>query len=171
MSRSKILDSVIKLDQEETKTQNSNTANTLKSSLIENLVSNVKEQNKSDMLVEYASLFHIERMISLDERILLLKKLQGTNYVHRIPKERDGWDKFEITLCHLRKISCKEKEIIKDFKNLWPIINRVWSQYTEAVIQKCSVKMFLKISQNSQENTCARVSFLTKLQASGLKLY
>ena len=29
-------------------------------------------------------------------------------------------------------------------------------------------KVFLEISQNSQENTCARVSFLIKLQASGL---
>ena len=29
---------------------------------------------------------------------------------------------------------------------------------------------FLEISQNSQENTCARVSFLIKLQASGLCL-
>ena len=37
---------------------------------------------------------------------------------------------------------------------------------TEAVIQRCSVKnVFLIISQNSQENTCARVSFLIKLQA------
>ena len=27
-------------------------------------------------------------------------------------------------------------------------------------------KLFLKISQNSQENTCARVSFVIKLQAS-----
>ena len=37
----------------------------------------------------------------------------------------------------------------------------------EAVVQMCSVKnVFLEISQNSQENTCARVSFLTKLQAS-----
>ena len=36
----------------------------------------------------------------------------------------------------------------------------------EAVSQKCSVKkLFLEISQNSQENTCARVSFLIKLQA------
>ena len=26
-------------------------------------------------------------------------------------------------------------------------------------------KMFMKISQNSQENTCARVSFLKKLKA------
>ena len=36
----------------------------------------------------------------------------------------------------------------------------------EAVVQMCSVKkVFLEISKNSQENTCARVSFLIKLQA------
>ena len=35
---------------------------------------------------------------------------------------------------------------------------RAWN--TEAVVWRCSVKkLFLKISQNSQENTCARVSF------------
>ena len=34
--------------------------------------------------------------------------------------------------------------------------------------QRCSVKKgILKISQNSQENTCATVSFLIKLLASG----
>ena len=48
--------------------------------------------------------------------------------------------------------------------------------WAEAVAPRCSVKkvflkcscekkMFLKISQNSQENTCARASFLIKLQA------
>ena len=31
--------------------------------------------------------------------------------------------------------------------------------------------VFLKISQNSQENTCAGVSFLIKLQKSGLQHY
>ena len=40
---------------------------------------------------------------------------------------------------------------------------------TEAVAQRFSVKkVFIKISQNPQENTCARVSFLIKLQAWGL---
>ena len=35
-----------------------------------------------------------------------------------------------------------------------------------AVGRRCSLKsVFLKISQNSQENTCVRVSFLIKLQA------
>ena len=44
--------------------------------------------------------------------------------------------------------------------------------YSEAVAQRCSVKkLFLEISQNSRENTCVRVSFLIKLQASGLQLY
>ena len=37
---------------------------------------------------------------------------------------------------------------------------------TEAVAQRFSVKkVFLEILQNSQKNTCARVSFLIKLQA------
>ena len=36
----------------------------------------------------------------------------------------------------------------------------------EAVVQRYSEKkVFLKISQNLQENSCARVSFLIKLQA------
>ena len=39
--------------------------------------------------------------------------------------------------------------------------------FLEAVAKRCSVqKVFLEISQNSQENTCARVSFLIKMQAS-----
>ena len=39
----------------------------------------------------------------------------------------------------------------------------------EAVVRRCSVeKAWLEISQNSQENTCARVSFLIKLQAQSL---
>ena len=47
----------------------------------------------------------------------------------------------------------------------------IWSNVinlvaTEPVAQRCSVKkMFLEISQNSQENTCAKVSSLIKLQA------
>ena len=32
-------------------------------------------------------------------------------------------------------------------------------------------KLFLEISQNSQENTCAKISFLIKLQVSALQLY
>ena len=42
----------------------------------------------------------------------------------------------------------------------------------EAAVQRCSVrKVFLEILQNSQGNTCVRVSFLIKLRALGLQLY
>ena len=35
---------------------------------------------------------------------------------------------------------------------------------SRSTLWRCAIKkMFLKISQNSQENTCARVSFLIKL--------
>ena len=47
-------------------------------------------------------------------------------------------------------------------------VRRPW----EAVAQRCSVKkVFLLISQNSQKNTCARVSSLIKFQTRGLQLY
>ena len=40
---------------------------------------------------------------------------------------------------------------------------------TEAFFRRCSAeKVFLEISQNPQQNTCARVSFLNKV--AGLKL-
>ena len=43
---------------------------------------------------------------------------------------------------------------------------------TEAVAQMCSVKkLFLEVLQNSQENNCARVSFLIKLQAWGTFIF
>ena len=48
----------------------------------------------------------------------------------------------------------------------------IWCQHSEAVARRCSVKkVFLEISQNSEENTCARVSFLIKLQTWGPQPY
>ena len=45
-------------------------------------------------------------------------------------------------------------------------------EVSEAFVQRCSVqKEFLKILQNPQENTCARVSFLIKFQTLFLQLY
>ena len=48
---------------------------------------------------------------------------------------------------------------------------QLWTDFTPCCIVRGVLwkKVFLEISQNSQENTCARVSFLIKLQASGLR--
>ena len=51
-------------------------------------------------------------------------------------------------------------------------ISRVTFQAAEAATGGDLLKnVFLEISQNSQENTCVRPSFLIKLQASGLQLF
>ena len=58
------------------------------------------------------------------------------------------------------------------FQNKFRVMKQAWrilkltALTTEAIVRRCSVrKMFLKIQQNLQGNTCARVSFLPKLQA------
>ena len=48
------------------------------------------------------------------------------------------------------------------------MIDSILCIQTKTVVQRSSLKkVFLKISQNSLENICVRVSFLIKLQASG----
>ena len=52
------------------------------------------------------------------------------------------------------------------------MVNTSFCLTSEAVMQRCSVKkVFLEIQQNSQGNTCARVSFFVNLHASTLQLY
>ena len=64
-------------------------------------------------------------------------------------------------------VHCRELEL--QLFNKWlrdECICFVCGNCLETAAQRCSVKkVFLAISQNSQENTCARVFFLVKLQA------
>ena len=58
--------------------------------------------------------------------------------------------KDNLTDCYF----CKVNVTGHSMKNKHKIV------YSQALVQRCSVKkMFLEISQNSQENSCARVSF------------
>ena len=93
-------------------------------------------------------------------------------------KENLKWSQFKLketiifTVYHFYKVtSLVFSSCIITAKKLLHITVR------EAVVRRCSaVKVFLESSQNSQENTCARASFLIKLQArkhlcQGLQLY
>ena len=51
------------------------------------------------------------------------------------------------------------------------IYNETQSLGLYAMSKSSRLEVFLEISQNSQENTCVRVSFLITLQASSLELY
>ena len=58
-----------------------------------------------------------------------------------------------------------QRRIQNPIKNLRRISlqKRLGTKILEALVRRCSVKnVFLEISQNSHENTCARASFLIK---------
>ena len=56
--------------------------------------------------------------------------------------------------------------LLISFLVMIPIINKPTCVTTGAVTWRCSIKkVILEISQNSQENVCARFSFLIKLSS------
>ena len=66
---------------------------------------------------------------------------------------------------------CKQQNFVKEI-NYFFSEKDLFDLSSETVVPRCSVKnMFLKISQNSLENTCVWVFFLIKLQASGKNTY
>ena len=73
------------------------------------------------------------------------------------------WGRFVPGCQNFRASETWLQNLLSKFSNLFR-----QKQPTEAFFIK---KVFLEISQNSQENICARVSFLIKLQVSGLQLY
>ena len=72
---------------------------------------------------------------------------------------------LKVLKCDFACMTCKVYK--KKEKKIYWANKEINNLYTEAVARRCSMrKMFLEISQNSQENTYARVSLLIKLQAS-----
>ena len=72
-----------------------------------------------------------------------------------------------IKVSRLASLSSLPLNIVRPHCFLGFLLNLLFLTFrTEAVAQRYSVKkVFLEIFQNSLENTCARASFLTKLQA------
>ena len=75
-----------------------------------------------------------------------------------------------INVCQLLML-CKLQTFVANSMGGYSSIERIRRLIqilAQAVARRCSVKkVFLEISQNLQENTCARDSFLIKLQTSG----
>ena len=91
-----------------------------------------------------------------------IKPLDDCFYLSPGPSKVNVLHKFNLHFmfsqyCSVRKSHCP---------NIPIFVYTIIVLYTEAVVRRCSVKkVFLEMSQNSQENTCARVAFLILLQA------
>ena len=72
---------------------------------------------------------------------------------------------------HTAQVNIFRKKIFLIWKRFAKMLNGTFTfKKLKAIAWRCSVeKVSLEISQNSQENTCARVCFLVKLQAFFIK--
>ena len=75
---------------------------------------------------------------------------------------------FYVSSCTQMRLKCEKFQLLIGWSNVLRVSEGILEAATRFVLFK---KVFLDISQNSQENTCARASFLITLQAVGLQLY
>ena len=86
------------------------------------------------------------------------------------------WDFFNRHNIAFLESILKEVRILRYLNNTSAVLISKFQNKAILYTQKQPLevfckKVFFKISQNSQENTCAKVSFLIKLQASALQPY
>ena len=90
---------------------------------------------------------------------LILMKLMNYKWIPRL------FNLFQINVVYTERAT---RDVLKQSCSAHKPVN-LNKNDPEALSRSCSVKsMFLEVSQNSQENSCARVSFLIKLQVLGL---
>ena len=123
---------------------------------------NIFRQNTSWwLLCEFWEVFQITSFKGhLWETAYFMHTLQDFN--HKIQQEYFT-SAFQAFYTRAKSSYSKAFIYLKSLKIIRKKVNMWWSYEmanSEAVDRRCSIKMvFLKISQNSQENTCARDSF------------
>ena len=116
--------------------------------------------------VNNAEFLRIHTLKSICELLLLLIVIfsQENNHIQRcldMPEPKLHKKLTSVMLVHSPQTAFHRKIIY----------NFVWTYLVSSRPEVFCKKSVLRILQNSQENTCVRVSFLIKLQASGLQLY
>ena len=108
-------------------------------------------------------------MLNTTRRLLLIIAVSAVNYFcKKAPLQTFHWVENRLQAKVLKywalycwRLPSNETDKILSRK----ICETLFFKNIETVVQRCSVKkLFLEISQNSQENACARVSYLIKLK-------
>ena len=137
---------------------------------------------------KYASVITLHKKVNIYLKIYIEREKDGYKYTER-RKEKENRASEKKKRERMRYMNGKRTSSIVPLK-VFSIVLATFSKYfatttedlqrnskthsltilvlldAEAIFQRCSLKkVFLQISQDSQENTCARVSFLIKLEA------
>ena len=108
----------------------------LKEKILGNLKENIVDQNQSGTLVEFTSCFDMNRDLSCNERIELLKELHKiyfVDYVHEVEDQGQygvaGWG---VTIKCKAKIECSVDDLSNQFRALWPKMNKEWAAWKKS---------------------------------------
>ena len=120
----------------------------LKNQVVDNLIANAVDMNQSSTVVEFASLFDLNRKLDKETQIEHLKKLHliyGKEYVHTIPDD-DGvkGDLYEFTLKirYSPKLTCSESDLVAEMNSLWPTITKSWLKYKDSKPESSRIRRF-----------------------------
>ena len=103
--------------------------------MVGNIIENVIDQCQKDTLVKYASAYSFIRSITLEDWIILINKLHSIyclNYYHTVTVKNvleNVWKNYTVEIMYPAKLDCEKEVIIKELKNLWPILNRNWPKF------------------------------------------
>ena len=145
-----------------------NEAESIKRKLVDNLVKNINDQSQAGTLFEYASAFDLHRKIDLEERCALLVNLAEMyckDYTHFVVGGEDDdafLVEYSISVKYPAKISGSVDEILFEFKNLYPICNRKWGEYSKDLKEGnfCFWKHILVFYSISHPNLCKLVQIV-----------
>ena len=122
-------------------------------------------RKKDDLEVDCYVLLFLKSILS-DVLILVMWPKWVHKHLQGVTKNVFSWEKPFLDFINRKYLTVILKKTI--------LINgtcKFCYRHRNFKMQKQSLEVFLKTSQNSQENTYARVYFLIKLKASDLQLY
>ena len=136
--------------------------------MVDNLVKNINDQNQAGTIFEYASAFDLHRKIDLEEGCALLVNLAEMcckDNTHSVVSGEDDdafWVEYNISVKYPAKISGSVDEILSELKNLYPICNRKWGEYSKDLKEGnfCFWKHILLFYSITHPNPCKLVQIM-----------
>ena len=102
--------------------------------------------NQASTVVEFASLFDLNRKLGKEKRIEHLKKLHliyCKEYVHTVPDgEKGDLHEFTLKIKYPPKITCSESDLVAEMNSLWPTITKSWLKYKDSKPVSSRIRRF-----------------------------
>ena len=136
----------------------------IKKGIINNMIENINDQNKSDSLLGLMSAFDLSSSEEYDSRADKISKMYdmyGVDNEHLVDEE---WNGFKVNITYKRRIHCSKQELLQQFEKAGPKINMLSQELHEAreaknrKLQQFHLwKKFLHINQIGCRHLCKLV--------------